>query len=121
MRRIISLFLALASVFVLSSCSSAYSKFHGAWYYDQNGQRDAIQFSVNDDGKEVFIWAKYDIENDSVTSISKGYFHIDGNSVTLDYVTSDIDLTLEYSFDGDKLILSSDTAMFTLTKNVLDE
>lgn len=69
----------------------------------------------------MFIWAIYDIENDSVTSISKGYFHISGNTITLDYLTSDVDITLTYVLDGDKLTLSSDTASIVLSKFELDE
>lgn len=106
---------------LFSSCKQSHSELYGAWYFDENGQRDAIQFSVNDDGKNVFIWAKYDIVNDSVTSISKGYFHISENNITLDYVTSDIDLTLQYSIVEDELTLSSETGSLTLTKKVLDD
>ena len=67
------------------------------------------------------IWAKYDIENDTVLSISKGYFTISNSTITLDFITSDIDLTLNYTFDGDKLTLSSETASLVLTKKVIDE
>ena len=105
----------------VTSCQSDYSGFYGAWYYDKDGQRDAIQFSANDDGKNVFIWAKYDIESDTVLSISKGYFSISDNTVILEYNNSDFSLTLDYSFVDDKLILSSETASLTLTKKTLDE
>ena len=122
MKRCFSVLFALfLVVFTVSSCKSEYSEFDGAWYYDEGGQRDAIQFSTNDAGKEVFIWAKYDIENDTVLSISKGYFTISNSTITLDFITSDIDLTLNYTFDGDKLTLSSETASLVLTKKVIDE
>ena len=122
MKRILSLVLSLVLLTSgLCACKASHSELYGAWYRDVNGQRDAIQLSVNDDGKEVFIWAIYDIENDSVTSVSKGYFHISGNTITLDYLTSDVDLTLTYILEGDKLTLSSDTASIVLTKFVLDE
>ena len=122
MKRCFSVLFALfLVVFTVSSCKSEYSEFYGAWYYDEGGQRDAIQFSTNDAGKEVFIWAKYDIENDTVLSISKGYFTISNSTISLDFITSDIDLTLNYTFDGDKLTLSSETASLVLTKKVIDE
>ena len=122
MKRCFSVLFALfLVVFTVSSCKSEYSEFYGARYYDEDGQRDAIQFSTNDAGKEVFIWAKYDIENDTVLSISKGYFTISNSTITLDFITSDIDLTLNYTFDGDKLTLSSETASLVLTKKVIDE
>lgn len=121
MKRFLSIIVSLIIVVsALSSCKQAHSELYGAWYFDENGQRDAIQFSVNDSGKDSFIWAKYDIVNDSVTSISKGYFNVSGDNITLDYVTSDIDLTLKYTIDGDKLTLSSETGFITLTKKVLD-
>ncbi len=119
LKKIIAIIFAV-SILMLSSCSSSHSEFYGAWYYDDNGERNAIQFSVNDNGEEVFIWATYDIENDEILSIAKGYFKISGDTITLDYVSSDIDLALNYTLVDDKLTLSTDAASMTLTRYVLE-
>ena len=105
----------------LSSCTNAHSQFHGVWYRDEDGERIAIQFSQNDEGKHGFIWATYDIESDEVLSISKGYYKVSGNKITLDYASSDVDFDLTYTIDGETLILSSTTVDLELKKFELDE
>ncbi len=96
------------------------SELYGVWYVDQDGERNAIQFSKNDNGKNVFIWAVYDIENDEIISTSKGFYYISGDDIKLDYFDSDIELDLKFALDGDKLTLSNEYATFTVTKFVLD-
>ena len=100
----------------LTSCTNAHSQFHGVWYRDESGERIALQFSENDEGKHSFIWATYDIEKNEVLSIEKGYYKVSGDKITLDYVSSDVDIDLTYKIDGETLILSSKTANLELKK-----
>ena len=118
-KRLLAFFLAAAMLF-LSSCTNAYSQFHGVWYRDEGGERIALQFSENDEGKHIFIWATYDIEKNEILSTSKGYYHVSGDKITLEYGSSDVDLDLTYTIDGDTLVLSSATANLTLTKFELE-
>lgn len=108
----------LVFVVFLSSCT-AEKDLYGVWFAESQGKRDVIQFSESADGKDAFIWAVYDIENDETISMSKGYFNLDGKTVELNYLDGN-SIVLSFSLDGKQLILSSDTASMILTKYELD-
>ena len=119
MKRILALLFLICILFVFVSCSSA-SEIYGAWYFDEDGIRNAIQFSENKNGDDVFAWVVYDIENDEQTSVSQGYFQAYDGSLTLDFLNSDYDLSLSYVLDGEKLSLTYDTTTLVFTKKVLE-
>ena len=82
--------------------------------------RNAIQFSENSEGKDVFIWAVYDIENETVESNSKGYYTVSGDSIIFEYSDGTQNFELKYKLDGDELTIYSDTATMVLERFVLD-
>ncbi len=119
MRRSISLLLSFIFVFSLVSCTTE-SDLYGAWYVDSGDTRNAIQFSENDNGDNVFIWVVYNIEKDTIETNDAGKYHIYGNTITLEY-NSDIDpVTLDFDLSDNKLTLSSETARLVLEKYVIE-
>ena len=65
MKRTVALILLLAFSVNLASCTAA-KDLYGVWYNDTSGVRNAIQFSENKEGKNVFVWAVYNIDDDSI-------------------------------------------------------
>lgn len=108
------LVVCLALVVFLSSCTVE-KDLYGVWFLENQGMRDVFQFSESADGKNAFIWAIYDIQNDEIVSMSKGYFNIDGKTIKLTYLDGNT-LVLSYRLDGDQLTLKSDTASMVLSK-----
>lgn len=105
--------------FFLVSCTTE-SDLYGAWFVDSGDTRNAIQFSENDNGDDIFIWVVYNLENDSIESNDAGKYHIYGNTITLEY-NGDIDpVTLEFELSDNKLTLSSETASLVLEKYVIE-
>ncbi len=120
MKRAVSLVICLILCFSLFSCTKA-SDLYGAWYTDYNGIRNAIQFSENDNGDDIFIWVVYNIKSDTIESNDAGKYHIYGDTITLEY-NSDIDpVTLDFELSDNTLVLSSDTARLVLEKNVIED
>ena len=119
MKRVLSIILAVLSLALLfSSCASAESKLYGAWYNDTNGIRNAIQFSENEKGKDCFIWAIYDIENDEIKSTARGYYTITGSTFTLEYLDTDSEYNLTYSLSDGVLTLKDGNTSIVFTKYV---
>ena len=112
--------LAALCLFVMTACSSE-KDLYGTWYNDFNGTRNAVQFYKNKDGKNEFIWAVYDIENDEITSNTAGYYYVNGDSIELKSSDGSDSVDLTYSLDGDTLSVSSDTVSLKLTKYVSDD
>ena len=119
MRKVLSVLVCFVLIFVLSSCTKE-SDLYGAWYVDSGDIRNAIQFSENDNGDNIFIWVVYNLEKDSIESNDSGKYHIYGNSITLEY-NGDIDpITLDFELVDNKLTLSSETARLILEKYELE-
>ena len=112
--------LAALCLFVMTSCSSE-KDLYGTWYNDFNGTRNAVQFYKNKDGKNEFIWAVYDIENDEITSNTAGYYYVSGDSIKLKSSDGSDSFDLTYTLDGNTLSVSSDTVSLKLTKYVSDD
>lgn len=119
MKRAVSLSLILFILISLSACTSP-KDLHGAWYSDSQGVRNAIQFSENIEGKNGFIWAVYNIEEDSIESNNTGFYYISGDKIIFDSGTDSEPVELTFKLDGDTLTLSSDTATLTLKRYVLE-
>ncbi len=113
MKRLLLICVALA--LLLTACTSE-KDFFGVWYVDEGGTRNVIQFSESNDGENAFIWAVYDIENDEIVSIAKGYFKADNKQIVLTYIEDNTQLELTYKLDGEQLTLSSETASMVLSK-----
>ena len=120
MKKILLLIITVALCVLLLSCTAP-SELYGAWYVDYLGTRNAIQFSENADGDDVFIWAVYNIEEDSIESNSSGYYYIDGDTITFEYSQDADPLILSFELEGNSLTLSSDTATLKLEKFELEE
>ena len=118
-KRIVAAVVALLFCIPLISCTSP-SDIYGAWYVDEDGVRNAIQFSENAEGKDVFIWAVYNIEEDIVESNNKGYYKISGDQIIFEYGDDTENFQLEFVLEGDKLTIFNETARLTLTKYVLE-
>ena len=112
MKRI--LIVCLSVILLMSSCAVE-KDLYGVWFIENQGQRDVFQFSESADGKDAFIWAVYDVANDEIVSISKGYFNVDGKTMRLTYLDGNT-LVLSFDLDGEQLTLKSDTASMVLTK-----
>ena len=112
--------IAALCLFVMTACSSE-KDLYGTWYNDFNGTRNAVQFYKNKDGKNEFIWAVYDIENDEITSNTAGYYYVSGDSIKLKSSDGSDGFDLTYSLDGNTLSVSSDTVSLKLTKYVSDD
>ena len=112
--------LAALCLFVMTACSSE-KDLYGTWYNDFNGTRNAVQFYKNKDGKNEFIWAVYDIENDEITSNTAGYYYVNGDSIELKSSDGSDSFDLTYTLDGNTLSVSSDTVSLKLTKYVSDD
>ena len=106
--------------FFTASCTSP-SELYGAWYVDEGNTRNAIQFSENVDGKDVFVWVIYDIKEDKIQSTNTGYYKISNDLLIFEFGQGADPLQLNFTLEGDKLSISSETAVMTLTKYVLDE
>ena len=119
MKKLIAFFTTALIFLSLVSCSAS-SKLYGVWYVDSMDTRNAIQFSENSEGKDVFIWAVYDIENETVESNSKGYYTVSGDSIIFEYSDGTQNFELKYKLDGDELTIYSDTATMVLERFVLD-
>ncbi len=113
MKRLVIICVALT--ILLTACTSE-KDFFGVWYVDENGTRNVIQFSESADGENAFIWAVYDIENDEILSMAKGYFKTDNKQIVLTYIEDNTQLTLTYKLEKERLTLSSDTASLVLNK-----
>lgn len=120
MKRSVSLLLSLVFFVLLCSCTSP-KDLHGAWYSDSQGVRNAIQFSENIEGKNGFIWAVYNIEEDSIESNNTGFYYISGDKIIFDSGTDSEPMELTFELNGDTLTLSSDTATLTLTRYLIEE
>lgn len=96
------------------------SDIYGAWYVDEGNTRNAIQFSENAEGKDVFIWAVYNLEEDVVESNHKGYYKISGDTIIFEYGDDTSNLELSFDLEGDKLTLYNDSAEMVLTKFELE-
>lgn len=103
------------------SCSLKEKDLYGTWYKDLYGERNAVQFSKNEDGRAVYTWVVYDISADSVKSSTSGYYYISEGKLTLTSSSGDNDMVLGIKLDGDKLKLSSDTSELVLTKFELED
>ena len=112
--------LAALCLFVMTACSSE-KDLYGTWYNDFNGTRNAVQFYKNKDGRNEFIWAVYDIENDEITSNTAGYYYVSGDSIKLKSSDGSDGFDLTYTLDGNTLSVSSDTVSLKLTKYVSDD
>ena len=112
--------IAAMCLFVMAACSSE-KDLYGTWYNDFNGTRNAVQFYKNKDGKNEFIWAVYDIENDEITSNTAGYYYVSGDSIKLKSSDGSDNFDLTYTLEGNTLSVSSDTVSLKLTKYVSDD
>ena len=112
--------IAALCLFVMTACSSE-KDLYGTWYNDFNGTRNAVQFYKNKDGKNEFIWAVYDIENDEITSNTAGYYYVSGDSIKLKSSDGSDSFDLTYTLDGNTLSVSSDTVSLKLTKYASDD
>lgn len=119
MKKAISVLLFFACLLILASCNTP-TDLYGTWYNDYNGTRNAIQFSENENGEDVFIWAVYDIENDAVETNNSGKFKISGNSIKFEFEQGIEPMKLQYSFENGVLVLTSDTAVLKLERYTLD-
>ena len=119
MKKLFLLLITIIISFSLFSCTSP-EDLYGTWYVDDNGTRNIIQFSEDDNGKNVFIWAVYDIEQDSIVNNSTGSFKISGDSIKFEFLQGSDPLTLQVSLKEDTLTLSSDTAIMKMEKYVLE-
>ena len=115
MKKISSLFLLITLAFITSSCAAPDELF-GTWYNDENGTRNAIQFSENDDGENVFIWAVYDIENDAIESNNSGRFKVSGSTIEFEFEQGRDPLKLSFAIEDGSLILTSESARMKLEK-----
>ncbi len=104
----------------MSSCSAT-KDIIGTWYVDENGTRNAIQLSKNDDGETVFIWAVYDLTTDQTTSVNKGRFTATSDTITFVYSTGATELTVNYTVEDDVLTLNSETGKMVLKRYVINE
>ena len=91
------------------------------WYNDTSGVRNAIQFSENREGKDVFVWAVYNIDDDTVESNTTGYYRISGDTVIFDPGDEASLFELQFTIEGDTLVLYNDTARMTFEKYVLED
>ena len=91
------------------------------WYNDESGIRNAIQFSENNEGKNVFVWAVYNIDNDSIESNTTGYYRISGDTVIFDPGDDTALFELNFTLEGDTLVLYNETARMTFEKYVLED
>ena len=112
--------LAALCLFVMTACSSE-KDLYGTWSNDFNGTRNAVQLYKNKDGKNEFILAVYDIENDEITSNTAGYYYVNGDSIELKSSDGSDSFDLTYTLDGNTLSVSSDTVSLKLTKYVSDD
>ena len=103
---------------LLSSCSSAEAKLHGAWFNDTNGIRNAIQFSENKEGKNCFVWVVLDLETYEEKTTARGYYTITGSTFTLKYLDSDLEYNLTYTLNDGVLTLKDGNTAIVLTKYV---
>ena len=119
MKKVFSLFLILICTFVFFSCGVS-DELYGTWYNDDNGTRNAIQLSENDNGDRVFIWAVYDINNDAIISNNSGNFKISGNTIRFEFEQGREPLILDFTIENDSLVLTSETAVMKLQKYVAE-
>ena len=116
------LFAIVAVLLALSLCSCTSEKeLYGAWFVDEGDVRNAIQFSETEDGRDAFIWAVYNIKEDSIESSETGEYRISGDKIIFDFGSDTTPLELTFELEGNTLKLSSETAVMTLEKFVLDE
>lgn len=107
----------IIAVLLFSLCScAAEKKLCGTWYNDFNGTRNAVQFYKNTDGEYIFIWAVYDLDSETVTSNTAGYYSVGGNSLTMRSSDSSDEMTFSYVLNGDTLILSGDMSELRLSR-----
>ena len=114
------LLLLLTAVFCLCSCSKA-DKLYGTWYSDNDGIRNALQFSANDSGDDVFLWVIYSIDGSSVESTMKGFYYASGKTLTLTDSSGESTLELSFELDGNTLSLSGESISLELTRYVLND
>jgi len=120
MKRLLCAIIIIAFCLSLSSCSSA-SDLYGVWYADEGGVRNAVQFSENKEGKDVFVWAAYNIKDDSIESNTTGYYKVSGDTVIFDTGDRTEIFELQYEISDDTLVLFSESARLTLEKYVLED
>ena len=120
MKKIVSLILLFVFALNLASCTAP-KDFYGVWYNDASGVRNAIQFSENKEGKDVFVWAVYNIDDDTIESSTTGYYRISGDTVIFDPGDDTSILELQFTLDGDTLVLYNETARMTFEKFVLED
>ncbi len=120
MKKLVALLLLAVFSINLASCTTA-SEFYGVWYNDSQGVRNAIQFSENKEGKDVFVWAVYNIDDDSIESNITGYYRISGDTIIFDPGEKTSLFELQFELDGDTLVLFNETAKMTLEKYELKD
>ena len=118
-KRAVCALFSLLFIIGLCSCASAES-LYGTWYTDADGKRNAIQFYEGKDGKPIFLWVIYDLENKETDSQSAGYYKLSGQKLTFEFSNSEDKLTVSYAIDGDVLTLSSQSVKLELVKYTLD-
>ncbi len=115
MKKIASLILLFAFSVSLVSCTAP-KDLYGVWYNDSQGVRNAIQFSENKEGKDVFVWAVYNIDDDSIESNTTGYYRISGDTIIFDPGEETALFELQFELEGDTLVLFNEAAKMTFEK-----
>lgn len=102
------------------SCSDA-TDLYGTWYSDSDGVRNALQFSANDSGDDVFLWVIYSIDGSTVESTMKGRYYVSGDELTMTDSSGESTLELTFEHDGDSLSLNNENISLELTRYVLEK
>ena len=118
MRKSVYLFLLIVICSFFTFSCGVSDELYGTWYNYDNGTRNAIQLSQYDDGKNVFIWAVYDIGNDAIVSNSSGRFKVSGNTIRFEFEQGMDPLKLEFAIENGNLILISESANMKLQRYV---
>ena len=115
MKRLAAFLLLAVFSINLASCTTP-SELYGVWYNDSQGVRNAIQFSENKEGKDVFVWAVYNIEDDSIESNTTGYYRISGDTIIFDPGEETALFELQFELEGETLVIYNEVAKMTFEK-----
>ena len=84
------------------------------------GVRNAIQFSENRSGEDVFAWAVKDIKSDTEESRTVGFYRVSGDSIIFDPDDGTEPYTMSFRFEDGALVLFSETTSIKFLKYTLE-